>query len=730
VQLTHNHAVFLNPLMLAWIAGAAVPLLVHLLSKSRYRSVEWGAMMFLPGVDAVHQQSARLKQWLLLAIRSAIVGLLAVALARPVFSGRYASLIPAAGLTTGGQATVVIILDDSASMGYTQNGRSRLDQAKEVTLQILSGLKRGDQAALLLAGLPADQSMSAPVTDLQSIASRVGDLTPATGSADFADAMYRAASLLDRFGGTDREIYVVCDRQALSWRRASESWFTNSWAARRAAGRLPRLTAFPVGGYEADNIAVESITIADPPLIRGQSQEIRVGVRNFGTAAATAVPVSIWSGPRAFGDATITVPADTVRQVVFSVRFPEAGSFVVSAAVKSSGLTYDDRLDRSEEVIDPIRVLLIDGDSQAIPGEPNPTASLQTALSMNNRAHRRTVEPMNVTQIPAESLASAPLGGYQVLVLCDVSSLKPDAIRDIEQFVYDGGGIFFIPGQRVQADEFNQLLYRSGSGIFPAALSPATAPESRTAITVSKVDRQHPVFQFLNGRPIPVWAIHRLFPAKPRTPDARVIAGYSSGQPFLIETNAGRGHVLMATTSFTTKWSDIAETPSFASLIQSIVHHLTATAIDERNLSPNQPIIATVSGPIDDRVPTVQRMPGGRRDAAIVRRFEDRTETRYYRTETPGTYRLRYRIGGVEKSINFVVTGSRAESDLTPLTDVRSRKLQARLNMKWIEPSPAAIAAAVDHQRGGRELWIDLLAGVLLLSMLELGLTRWWSRRR
>src|SRR4051794_41759704 len=74
---------FLNPLMLVAAGAAVLPVVIHLLSRSRYRSVEWGAMMFLDGADANRERRSRLRQWLLLAVRSAQVALLAVGLARP-----------------------------------------------------------------------------------------------------------------------------------------------------------------------------------------------------------------------------------------------------------------------------------------------------------------------------------------------------------------------------------------------------------------------------------------------------------------------------------------------------------------------------------------------------------------------------------------------------------------------------------------------------------------------
>src|SRR5688572_11107804 len=85
----NRRLMFLNAVMLAGIGGAALPLVLHLLSRARYRSVDWGAMMFLQGADSRQRQSTQLKQWILLMVRMAIVALLAVALARPVVRGSW-----------------------------------------------------------------------------------------------------------------------------------------------------------------------------------------------------------------------------------------------------------------------------------------------------------------------------------------------------------------------------------------------------------------------------------------------------------------------------------------------------------------------------------------------------------------------------------------------------------------------------------------------------------------
>src|SRR5262245_24171661 len=96
---------FLNPLMLAGVGGAMLPLVLHLLARSRFRTVDWAAMMFLQGADPRQRQSTKLRQILLLLLRMALVALLSVALARPLVSDSFAAI------ASGGHVSAVLVID-------------------------------------------------------------------------------------------------------------------------------------------------------------------------------------------------------------------------------------------------------------------------------------------------------------------------------------------------------------------------------------------------------------------------------------------------------------------------------------------------------------------------------------------------------------------------------------------------------------------------------------------
>src|SRR5258706_6051267 len=84
----------------------------------------------------------------------------------------------------------------------------------------------------------------------------------------------------------------------------------------------------------------------------------------------------------------------------------------------------------------------------------------------------------------------------------------------------------------------------------PVKLLPATAEDGLEATTLQGIsDFDHPIFRFLKGRPdpIPLVTIGRYFPVEVKERDARVLAQYASGRPFLVEGSAGRrGRLAMA----------------------------------------------------------------------------------------------------------------------------------------------------------------------------------------
>jgi hypothetical protein len=143
---------FLTPFFLAGLAAIAVPVLVHLIQRERKRVIEFPSLMFVRRIPYQSVRRRRIRHWALLAMRAAAVALIVAAFARPFFPQS-----AAANAVTGGAREVVILLDQSASMGYGDHWSKAQDAAR----QVIRGLGPDDKATLVLFSRNAEENMRA-----------------------------------------------------------------------------------------------------------------------------------------------------------------------------------------------------------------------------------------------------------------------------------------------------------------------------------------------------------------------------------------------------------------------------------------------------------------------------------------------------------------------------------------------------------------------------------------
>ena len=68
---------FLQPLILFGLPLIALPIIIHLINQWRYQTKQWSAMMFLLAANQMNRGFARIRRWLILAMRTlAVAGLL------------------------------------------------------------------------------------------------------------------------------------------------------------------------------------------------------------------------------------------------------------------------------------------------------------------------------------------------------------------------------------------------------------------------------------------------------------------------------------------------------------------------------------------------------------------------------------------------------------------------------------------------------------------------------
>src|SRR5436305_12182654 len=103
---------FLSPLLIWGTLLGAIPIIIHLLNRRRFRRVERAPMRYLRLTIQRNRRRIQLEELLLLLMRVAALVLLFFFLARPVLNPTGLER----WLGSGGRSSQVVVVDDSVSM--------------------------------------------------------------------------------------------------------------------------------------------------------------------------------------------------------------------------------------------------------------------------------------------------------------------------------------------------------------------------------------------------------------------------------------------------------------------------------------------------------------------------------------------------------------------------------------------------------------------------------------
>ncbi len=205
---------FLQPMLLAALPLVALPIIIHLINQRRYQTVRWAAMMFLLAANRMSRGYARIRQWLIMAMRMAAIAGLIFAISRPLAGGWL-------GLAGGGRAdTTMVLVDRSPSMQQTGagGGGSKLETGLTQLSRTLTTL--GSTRWVVI-----DSTTNRP-RELDEISElpRVPSTGPSSASADIPAMLKTARDYIQANKVGHTEIWICSDDRTNDWAPDSGRW--------------------------------------------------------------------------------------------------------------------------------------------------------------------------------------------------------------------------------------------------------------------------------------------------------------------------------------------------------------------------------------------------------------------------------------------------------------------------------------------------------------------------
>ena len=694
----------LAPIFLAGLAALSIPLILHLVRRTPRGRQTFSSLMFLTPSPPRLTRRSRLEQILLLLMRLAALGLLALAFSRPFL--REAALLSTNDLA---RRRVAIVIDTSASMRRADLWQQAIAAAQRE----LDELTQQDDVALftfadrLTTVVDFDTAREQTgATRSQVVAGELKKLRPTWTTGDLGTALTTVATELAAERDTEEQsgepqVVLISDFQKGSRIDALTAY---EWP------KDVRLIARQLKPKQVSNAHLQLLPsdedVADPqPRVRVANAADST-VDQFFVRWASATPPLQTKGTRSRpiagtsegNESAVYVPPGQSR----IVRLPRPQGAASADRIALRGDDHD--FDNSYYVVplrkQEVKLLYLGPDAADDPQGMQYYLRLAVA-----------VDPLRQVAVDAQTSEATkaladPLPPQVIIV---TRAVAQQTAGELVKYAERGGLVVFAPHDG-EAVKCLPLLFEG------LALGEDKPTSEDDFSLLGEIDFGHPLFAPLAGprysdfTKIHFWR-HWAVQVSDGSP-TRAVARFDTGEPAILERPIGKGRIVDLESSWRPDDSQLALSSKFVPLVMGLLD----LACGKQTSSAAYVVGGAV--PLrEGRSTMTVRKPDGS-DVTV-----QAAATSFTDTSEPGIYEAR----GAADDLRLAVNLAAAESNTAPLALEQLEQLGVQMGP---DLSRAQRLAKIRQQRdteleARQKVWQWLLVGVLGLLVVE----TWWAGR-
>lgn len=744
-------SLLLHPALLWFLPLAAVPLVLHLLTLHRLKTVELSTYRFL--FDSYVQQRRRMQflEALLAILRTLFLLLLVFLICRPVVKN-WNQLFGAGGGTGGRE--VILLMDCSASMNAAYGGTPAIERAKNAAKSVAQRLGRDDRVTLVRLAAAPEEVFSRFSTDAKEIEEKIDGLRTSSSRGNVF------AALLQLFGPesarrTNPLVYLFTDCQSSGWREVRNQGLDRL---------VPAGTPMVIVNVGPKKAVVNRAVVGDAPrknrAIAGLPFGLMARVVNHSKTESADLTLSLYIDEKEVARTPLTLKGGETAVRRFDYVPREAG--IQRGRFEITGKTADrfpddDRFFFALQVEPRVRVLLVNGNPAPDPLD-NEGRYVYTALTSRDETAPSDGKPalpagtkeilrsLDVREVAEPALTAETLKDTSVVILTNCGNLNATQFQWLRSFVRDGGGLLILPGDRVQPaiynDQFFPIPGPQGERLTAAKLGAVEGDPDKveTFESLAAIDFSHPALSVFDNpdpdtRHFKTVRIYKRYKIEmpPKKGNAWPLARFGNGSPALVESRLGDGSVILAAFPANTKWGNLPTKPDFVPLALRLVAHLEHRPDAEVSPMVLADGVAEVSTGLTWEPAEAQvKAPSGPALTRALERNGSRLLAGFDNTSSRGYYPVEVRSKRQDQvkkaNLTFAVNLSPDESDFSVLGEQDVKALLPTANLTFVD---ATAEAQLEKGALGneKEIWPFLIWAVFIIIGIEFLLATSGGRR-
>ena len=671
----------LEPYFLYAFLALAIPILIHLFSLQKHKTVYFSNVDFLRQLQQKKSHITKLQKLLLLLVRLLLLSAIILAFCEPYFSKK--------DTLTKSKQIIGVYIDNSFSMSANNNKGALIEQAKNNARFVLNAHKGKDEFIFLS-------------NDLQGKHQRIidyNDCLDAIDNIQISPSVLTLNTVFDRFKSlklneinSKSSLYIISDFQKTS---TPESFYSHSASI--------NTHLLPINSYPQTNLSIDTCYLENPNHAIGQQEWLEFEVSNTSNELIENLSVKLFINGKQKALSTLNIEANAKSKAKISFNNHSSGTQQAYLELSDATITFDNRLYFNFDVQEFTKVLSIYEKTS----NPSLTALFKDPI-------------FEFKNSPIGKLNLADLAEQNLIILEDVENPSTGLINALKNYSNKGGNILIYPSPNLAINSFKNLA--------TALNIPAFTKLNNKKVKVSSINKNHLVFkdvfekQSLKSEYPEVNSYYSL--AKTHTISEENILQLNTKEPLLNSYKNGLGTVYLQCSPLNEESNSLEKHALFVPLLYNIANQFSKNEHLYYTLGKDRLIRLK-----DEKSSNQWRIKKGTTINLIpeVRTIDQSIQINIQNTlQEDGFYSLTN--GVVEKTVSY--NFDREESNLTTwgIDELEEISEQyAHINV-WYKEG-LQLEKALKENRSGTPLWRIFILLALLLIFIESLLLKNWKKK-
>ena len=517
---------FLYPFFLWALAGISIPVLIHFFGQKKKKKIPFSYIEFLRLAKVKSIKLQKLKEALILILRTLLIALLLLVLAEPVTKSL--SFLK-------GKKYILIILDNSASLN-AENGKI-WEKTKSVLKKILDNISGNDKVALVFT----DGSYSDFISR-KDISEKISSLKPSYTTGNLNKSIIKAKELLREVEG-NKIIFIISDMQKILWENVMED----------IQEKRIKTYIIDTGSPNFENIGIKEIK-------KIEDDKYLVSIVNWSKKEKNG-QILLNSNGKIYKKNFYILPSGR-KNIIFKIQTDTkiTGRVNIEDSLKDDNFYYYIEK-RNKEV----NILII----TSYYSETIPVINAIKALTLK--------EKINYKVVKKEEASEISFSGYDFIFIINAGRLSKNIVERINSYLKSGGNLILFIGNRDIPENFNNdWKVRENKFLQPAKLIEKKI--FRKPVSITYINRENKLFYGIEDkiqRYLKDIKFEKLFITK--IENGNILIETENGYPAGISLYSERSNIILFPFSLSSEWTNFPFKSIFPVFIDRTIKNLRIT---------------------------------------------------------------------------------------------------------------------------------------------------------